>query len=610
MLEEEIKRIRRDLQESVRSIRRSLYDTVRPRREDLILGTNILNGRFVFLSEEDRESHIHIIGSTGTGKSKLMEHMIRSDIDRRRGLCLVDPHGDLYQEILKYLVRKRLDQREVILIDPNDEEWAVGLNFLEYDPNLRSPSSHASEVMKGIAKVFGDENTDILPRLQRWERNALIPLIERKLTLIELFDFIHPKDPTFRRLVLREVRDYYLKKEWELFDRTNPRDRLTYVEAVLNRANKFAGGREIRRIFGQINSTINFREAMDQGKIILCNLASNKLSQEEQRMLGVVIVDKIVQAAKSRVDIPERKRRPFYFYLDEFGQFVSEDIARALQELRKFKVFLILAHQELEQLRTESPKVYSAVMSEPQIRISFRISREDAEIMAKEMFTGKIKPKVKRALTQTKFWPKETKREIYTETESLAEGEFSSSSSGRSSAEAEGRSYSEKQVIPLPVFLEPDRITYTEISTSQAVSSSSSGRSSIYGESSSQSTVPWYEYIPFQEVSSVQDYTIEEIVEKYIAWIKTQQDRHAQLKIRQRGPIPIVTPFVKEAKVREKDIRTLKEMVYQRYALKAEEVDKQIEQRRRKFLEEAKALGLIKTDKETPELTPKSMRHQ
>ena len=459
--------------------------------------------------------------------------------------------------------------------------------------------------MKGIAKVFGDENTDILPRLQRWQRNALIPLIERKLTLIELFDFVNPEDPIFRKLVLREISDYHLLKEWELFDKTPSRERLTYIEAVLNRANKFAGGREIRRIFGQINSTIDFREAMDQGKIILCNLASNKLSQEEQRMLGVVIVDKSVQAAKSRVDIPERKRRPFYFYLDEFGQFVSEDIARALQELRKFKVFLILAHQELEQLREESPKVYSAVMGEPQIRISFRISREDAEIMAKEMFTGKIKPKVKRVISQTKFWPKETTRTIVTESETWTEREFETYTTTETESESEGETR-----IPVPVFLEPDKISYTEVSTKAAMTGYSSGRSSISGGGTSLSTVPWYEYIPFREVSSIEDFSIEEIVEKYIAWIKTQPDRHAQLKIKQRPPIPIVTPFVKPVKVREKDVRALKEKVYRRCALPAEEVDKQIEQRRKKFLEEAKALGLIKEKKETSDLTPEMMRHK
>jgi len=601
-LEEEVERIRRNLEKEVANLRKNLY--TRRRRAGFILGTNVLSGEPVFLSEKDRQSHIHIIGTTGAGKSKLMEHMIRSDINQGKGLCLVDPHGDLYQEVLKYVVRKRLDERKVILIDPNDEQWAVGINFLEYDPSLRSPSSHASEVMKGIAKVFGDENTDILPRLQRWQRNALIPLIERKLTLVELFDFVNPNDPIFRRILLEEIDDYYLRKEWELFDKAPKSERLSYIEAVLNRANKFAGGREIRRIFGQINSTVNFREAMDQGKVVLCNLASNKLSQEEQRMLGVVIVDKIVQAAKSRVDIPERKRRPFYFYLDEFGQFVSEDIARALQELRKFKVFLVLAHQELEQLRQESPKVYSAVMSEPQVRISFRISREDAEIMAKEMFTGKIRgDREKRRIEQTKFWPKETTRAVETEMESWTEGRFTSETELGTESEGEG-----EVRVPVPLFLEPDRVTYTETSVRSTAKGLSFGRSSASGGGSSFSTVPWYEYEPFKEVTSIEDYSIEEIVEKYIAWIKTQPDRHAQLKIGQRPPIPIVTPFVKPLRVREKDIRTLKERVYQRYALPAEEVDRQIEERRKKFLEQAKALGLIK--EEPPELTPEMMRHR
>ncbi|MBM3303108.1 MAG: DUF87 domain-containing protein, partial [Deltaproteobacteria bacterium] len=149
--------------------------------DDMLIGTNVLNDQPVYLSDKDRSTHTHIIGTSGAGKSKLMEHMIRSDIDRGNGLCLIDPHGDLYRETMEYATRKRLD-RKVIPIDPNDEAWAVGINYLEYDPNLRSSTSHASEVMNGIAKVFGGENPDIAPRLQRWMRNALIPLIERQLT--------------------------------------------------------------------------------------------------------------------------------------------------------------------------------------------------------------------------------------------------------------------------------------------------------------------------------------------------------------------------------------------------------------------------------------------
>lgn len=308
-----------------------------------------------------------------------------------------------------------------------------------------------------------------------------------------------------------------------------------------------------------------------------------------------------MQAAKSRVNISESKRKPYYAYLDEFGRFVSDDIARALQELRKYKVFLILAHQELEQLREDDRKVYSAVMSEPQIRVSFRISREDAEIMAKEMFTGKIKPYEKRRISQTKFRPVESTRRVSSISESTSESDGYGESEG--SGESETR-------FP-PEFLsflddDDDKIIYVGSSTTSGVSLS---RSRSRGSSYSESEVPFYEFQEFREVSSIQDFAVEELIEKFIAWIKTQPDRHAQLKIKQGSPVPIITPWVNNLPVRTKDIERFKSDVYSRYALPAHEADLMIEQRRTAFLKEAESLGLIEPSKPL-ELTAKSMRHK
>jgi DNA helicase HerA-like ATPase len=147
-------------------------------KDGILIGYNALNGKPIRLKEDDRGMHMHILGTTGAGKSKAMEFMIRRDIDRGNGLCLIDPHGSLYQAILEYVVLKDMGDR-VILINPNDAKWSVGLNHLEYDPNLRSYTSHASVVMNGISKVFGGEDTESKPRLQRWERNSLIPLIKK-----------------------------------------------------------------------------------------------------------------------------------------------------------------------------------------------------------------------------------------------------------------------------------------------------------------------------------------------------------------------------------------------------------------------------------------------
>jgi len=440
--------------------------------------------------------------------------------------------------------------------------------------------------------------------LQRCERNTLVPLIERQLTLIEMTGFVNPQSPELRAVVLKEVRNEAILQEWDIFDKSNVRDRTTYIEPVLNRANKFAASPVIRRIFGQEKSTIDFRQAMDEGKIILCNLACTKMSDEEQRLLGIVILDKLVQAGKSRVNIPEVKRKPYYVYLDEFGLFVSKDIARALQELRKFRVFFILAHQELEQLREDDRSVYSAVMSEPQIRVSFRISREDAEIMAKEMFTGKIKPYEKRRIEQTKFRPVETTRSVSSSSYSTFEGE--SYGQSESSGESETRLPPEFDFFNIPLGTDDDIIYISSSSSSTTSSSRSRSSGSSYGET----TVPFYEFEEFKEVSSIEDFSVEELIEKFISWIKTQPDRHAQLKIKQNPPIPIITPWVKDLPVREKDIRELKESVYSVYALPAHEADLMIEQRRTRMIGEAESMGMIPQRKEQPALTPESMRHK
>jgi len=481
----------------------------------ILIGTNALISRPTFLSLKQLSIHMHILGSSGMGKTFLLEHLARSLIDLKKGICVIDPHGDLYQRLLKYVVRKRLEKK-VILFDPNDRDWAVGLNYLEYDEKNFSPTSHASLVMRGISRVFGDENQDTKPQLSRWERDALIPLVQTGQTLVEIPLFLALHDGKVRKRLIEETKNPYLELEWKSFEAGTKQDKSTWATPVLNRANKFILGENIRRIVGQKKSTINFREAMDQGKIILVNLACTKLSEEEQRMLGVMIVDKIVQAAMSRVDIPEEKRRPFFFVIDEFGDFVCEDIARALQALRKFKVSMILAHQELHQLREDSRRVYSAVMANPTVRVVFRTSREDGEKMALEMFTGKIRDDVvKRVIRQTKYEPVETTREIVTDSET--ETESYSKTEGESFGESKGVSEAEVYSIEgVPLGLADELVTIIKNTSETTSSSDSEAETEGYSQSFSHSVskVPFYEYHPYKEVTSVEDYSIQGIIEK------------------------------------------------------------------------------------------------
>ena len=551
----------------------------------ILIGNNALINRRTYLSLEQLSIHMHIVGSSGVGKSKLLEYLVRSLIDLKVGVCVIDPHGDLYQRLLKYVVRKKLEKK-VILFDPNDREWAIGLNYLEYDHENFSPTSHASLVMRGISRVFGDENQDTKPQLSRWERDTLIPLIQTGQTLVEIPLFLALHDGEVRKRLVEETENFNLELEWKDFESGTKQDRSVWSTPVLNRANKFILGDNIRRIIGQRKSTINFREAMDQGKIILVNLACTKLSEEEQKMLGVMVVDKVVQAAKSRSDIPEKKRRPFYFVIDEFGDFVCEDVARGLQALRKFKVSMILAHQELEQLREDSRRVYSAVMANPAVRLVFRTSREDAEKMALEMFTGKIRDDVvKRVIRQTKYEPVETTREVVTDSET--ETESHSETKGSSFGKSEG--LSKADVYPIGFLGLTDELVTVIKNTSETTSVSDSeaeteGQS--HGFSHSVSKVPFHEYHPYKEITSVEDHSIQGIIEKFISWIVNQNPRHAQLKIGTYPPMPIITPEVKDVRVREKDVQKFKEYIYSRYAKRAEEVDQEIKERREQLLKE------------------------
>ena len=553
----------------------------------ILIGTNALISRPTFLSLKQLSIHMHILGSSGMGKTFLLEHLARALIALKKGICVIDPHGALYQRLLKYVVRKRLE-RKTILFDPNDRDWAVGLNYLEYDQKNFSPTSHASLVMRGISRVFGDENQEAKPQLSRWERDTLIPLVQTGQTLVEIPLFLALPDGKVRKRLLEKTKNPYLELEWESFEAGTKQDKSTWSTPVLNRANKFILGDNIRRIVGQRKSTINFREAMDEGKIILVNLACTHLSQEEQRMLGVMIVDKVVQAAMSRADIPEEKRRPFYFIIDEFGEFVCEDIARALQALRKFKVSMILAHQELEQLREDSKRVYSAVMANPTVRVVFKTSREDGEKMALEMFTGKIRDDViKRVIRQTKYEPVETTREIVTDSQTITESY--SETEGSSFGSGEGESKAEVYAVGKgPLGLADELVTVIKNTSESTFSSESRSTTEGYSESfgHSVSKVPFYEYHPYKEVTSIEDYSIQGIIEKFIAWIVNQTPRHAQLKIGTSPPIPIVTPEVKEVKVRKIDIQRFKEYVYSRYAKRVEEVDREIEERRKQLLKE------------------------
>ncbi|MBD3341039.1 MAG: type IV secretion system DNA-binding domain-containing protein, partial [Candidatus Lokiarchaeota archaeon] len=358
---------------------------------NLLLAHNAFNRQPIYLTPEEYHSHWHILGGTGKGKTKFLEHIFKELVRLKHGVCLIDPHGDLYDEMVRHITRHRLEHKTV-LIDPNEDEWIVGLNYLErIEGAEKGIHDLVGLVLRAFMKVFGELDEGSKPRFERWGRATLYPLVENQYTLVETRDFLNFENSVARSKILSQLKDDVYQKEWLNFERFSQREKVNMLESVLNRITKFIGHERVRRIVGQSKSTVNFRQAMDEGKIVLVNLSPRKFSHDIKNMLGVMLIDMIVEAATSRSNIPESKRRPFFVVVDEFGELVCNDFAYALDSCRKYKVRLILAHQRLFQLREDYPNVFDAVMSNTDIKYTFGISRENAEIMAKEMFTGKIR---------------------------------------------------------------------------------------------------------------------------------------------------------------------------------------------------------------------------
>lgn len=524
---------------------------------NLIIGNDILSGKDAFLTDDIRRFHTHIIGGTGKGKSKLLETMMRHDLKNKNGFILIDPHGDLYKSVLDFATRNRYQDR-IILIDPNDTDWSVGLNYLEILGGM-SPAVLAETVMRGMAKIFEDEHQDSMPRLRRWLKIVLQTLIYNQATAMEANPLFDVEDSSLRKIFIEKSGDINLEQEWRRFSQMNKSGQSEIVEPVLNRFSVFTDNPYIRGMIAQNKSTIDFRQAMDEGKAILCNLAvTENVSEQSSKLLAVMLIDKVMMAAKSRVNIPVHKRRRFYAYLDEFEDYLCDDIAKGLKGLRKFGISFILAHQEATPIKTQNVKVYSSVMANTDIKIVFSISREDAEIMADEIF-DLSKDEIKDEIIQTKFRPRETQREIVSQGHSAGV----SSSTGNVNG----------MIMPA----NPGNSLYMTM-TESAIDSSSNAST----DSESRTTVPFYEYDAFNEISGRTFRSVEEKRERFINWIQTLPQRRAYFYIKGilKKPIPIKTLEVEEIIVRQKDVEAFKENIYTKYALPAAEVKRQIELRK------------------------------
>lgn len=544
--------------------------------------------RRVFLKQDHRTEHAMLLGVSGSGKTYFLEHMIRQDIEAGRGVCVLDPSGDLYNRLVNYchinLFKHNLKDR-LILINPQDEDWSIGINYLEIIDAKTTPSTQAGLVSRGISKVFGDEDLEDKPRLDLWQTSTILPLIRAGLTLEDGLLFL--TDIEARKRILQKINDFYLIKQWERVAKLSSGRQDEYLEAVYNRFHKFLSSETTRRIIGQNKSTINFREAMDKGAVILANLSEgNRVSPPEAKLLGVMLIDKLSEAAKSRIDILESKRRRMYFYIDEFHKYLCEDIAVGLKELRKYGLSFVLASQSIADIRETDIKTYTAIQQGATIKICFAMTEEDAKLMIGELFPKYLADdKEKRRLYRTFFRPELGRAQVYTESEVEME------SNGSGSGFADGSSFGMSSSISTAIGsmgLDSAIMVDGHSSGDSQVSSSSEFSASGTARGHGTADVPFYYLEEDQELASIEDYTPEEKQRKVISKLVNLPKRHAFVKVRgeRYDAIPFITADVpvKKQEVLKSDFEKTLQIAHEKHAKLSLDVDRLIETRRNLLL--------------------------
>jgi hypothetical protein len=344
----------------------------------LIGRTNFRNQQRMFgIRQADRRAHMYIIGKTGTGKTTLLESMVRQDVSAGHGLALFDPHGDLVERVLAWMPEKRRD--DLIYFNVPDASRPLAFNPLESLPPAKRAVA-ASGMLEVFKKLWADSWG---PRSEHVLRNALLALFDQpEATLADILRLLD--DAGFRRIAASRVHNAQVRAFWLREYESYPvRFRAEVVAPVQNKVGAFLADPILQNILKQPKSAFDLRRIMDEGRIMLVNLAKGKIGEDAAALLGAMLVSKVSLAALSRVEVPERDRRDFYLYLDEFQNFTTLSLASMLSELRKYRVSMILAHQYLAQL--DLP-IRSAILGNAGTIISFRVGMEDAEILAKEFY--------------------------------------------------------------------------------------------------------------------------------------------------------------------------------------------------------------------------------
>ncbi len=335
------------------------------------------------ISKVDQRQHIYVIGKTGSGKTTLLRNLIIQHIALGHGVGVIDPHGDLAEELLNHIPPKRTDH--LCYFNPGDLEYPIGLNVLS---NVAPDNRHL--VASGVVSAFkGIWRDSWGPRLEYILYNAVAALLNcRNATLLGVNRML--TDDRFRARVIRQIKDPFIRAFWaEEYENYDERFRREAIAPIQNKIGQFLLNPVVRNILGQVKTRVSIPFIMDHGRLFIANLSKGSLGHEKANLLGSLLTTQFQLAAMARSNRPEEERRDFYLFIDEFQNFSTDAFASILAEARKYRSCLILSHQYIDQLPLP---IRQAVFGNVGTLISFRLGYSDAEIMEKEF--GKAVPAI------------------------------------------------------------------------------------------------------------------------------------------------------------------------------------------------------------------------
>ena len=349
-------------------------------QEGLYVGDNLYRGvtKKFCMTQTDRQRHFYIVGQTGVGKSWLLADMALQDIKAGHGVCFIDPH-DTYESILERIPQDRID--DVIYFDPSQTDRPMGFNVMECDREDQKDFV-TSSIINLMYKLYDPYKTGIVgPRFEHAIRNIMLTVMsEPGATFIEIVRCL--TDQSYVQELLPKVEDPMVRRYWtDQIAQTSDFHKSEVLDYIVSKFGRFITNTMMRNIIGQSTSSFNFRAAMDEGKILIINLAKGTIGEENSAFLGLVLIPKILIAAMSRQDTPEANRKDFYLYVDEFQNFATQDFAVILSEARKYHLNLTVANQFISQMDDE---VKNAVFGNVGTICSFRLGISDAGFLTKQ----------------------------------------------------------------------------------------------------------------------------------------------------------------------------------------------------------------------------------